>query len=192
MTARYVFEWSNLLVPILTQCQWRDGRRGQDGWGRYTRRRKWYRDAELVEVTPSTEVTPIPTPRLEPIPDGAEPCSPTPLSKSGSNAETLTRQASTTSTVASTEQTLVSNSENTPSLLSDTDAASTKSKRGWFKKKRRSRSRGGSDTAATIATSTSSNFSRRSDEEDVHTPLGHTSREDEWRLSDDIRMQLDI
>lgn len=30
--------------------KWNDGRRGQDGWGRYTRRRKWYRDAELVEV----------------------------------------------------------------------------------------------------------------------------------------------
>lgn len=31
--------------------QWNDGRRGQDGWGRYTRRRKWYRDAELVEIS---------------------------------------------------------------------------------------------------------------------------------------------
>ncbi|KAL9126393.1 MAG: hypothetical protein Q9217_004552 [Psora testacea] len=30
--------------------KWNDGRRGQDGWGRYTRRRKWYRDAELVEI----------------------------------------------------------------------------------------------------------------------------------------------
>ncbi|KAE8551765.1 hypothetical protein TMatcc_001747 [Talaromyces marneffei ATCC 18224] len=29
--------------------KWQDGRRG-DSWGRYTRRRKWYRDAELVEV----------------------------------------------------------------------------------------------------------------------------------------------
>ena len=42
--------------------QWQNGRRGVDGWGRYTRRRKWYRDAELVEVTPSTEITPSPTP----------------------------------------------------------------------------------------------------------------------------------
>ena len=32
--------------------KWNDGRRGQDGWGRYTRRRKWYRDAELVESSP--------------------------------------------------------------------------------------------------------------------------------------------
>ncbi|PWW73618.1 Pex24p-domain-containing protein [Tuber magnatum] len=29
--------------------KWRDGRRGVDGWGKYTRRRKWYRNAELVE-----------------------------------------------------------------------------------------------------------------------------------------------
>ncbi|KAI4290435.1 MAG: hypothetical protein L6R35_000301 [Caloplaca aegaea] len=33
--------------------KWNDGRRGQDGWGRYTRRRKWYRDAELVEIPES-------------------------------------------------------------------------------------------------------------------------------------------
>ncbi|KAK4165629.1 integral peroxisomal membrane peroxin-domain-containing protein [Cladorrhinum sp. PSN259] len=30
--------------------KWQHGRRGQDGWGRWTRRRKWYRDAELVEA----------------------------------------------------------------------------------------------------------------------------------------------
>ena len=43
------------LVRQLTLSQWNDGRRGQDGWGRYTRRRKWYRDAELVEVAPGLE-----------------------------------------------------------------------------------------------------------------------------------------
>ncbi|KAF2488059.1 integral peroxisomal membrane peroxin-domain-containing protein [Neohortaea acidophila] len=36
--------------------KWEDGRR-EDGWSRYTRRRKWLRDAELVEVNPDgTEV----------------------------------------------------------------------------------------------------------------------------------------
>ncbi|KAL8423743.1 hypothetical protein RB596_003817 [Gaeumannomyces avenae] len=30
--------------------KWQNGRRGQDSWGRWTRRRKWYRDAELVEM----------------------------------------------------------------------------------------------------------------------------------------------
>ncbi|KAH8649053.1 integral peroxisomal membrane peroxin-domain-containing protein [Xylariales sp. PMI_506] len=54
--------------------KWNNGRRGQDGWGRWTRRRKWYRDAELVEVdddenlaTPVTEgYTSPPPPELPP------------------------------------------------------------------------------------------------------------------------------
>ncbi|KGO50858.1 hypothetical protein PEX1_053840 [Penicillium expansum] len=32
--------------------KWNEGRRGQDGWDRYTRRRKWYRDAELADLSP--------------------------------------------------------------------------------------------------------------------------------------------
>ncbi|ODH44890.1 hypothetical protein ACO22_00584 [Paracoccidioides brasiliensis] len=46
---------------IYYDSKWSDGRRGKDGWGRYTRRRKWCRDAELVEITPSTESTPPPS-----------------------------------------------------------------------------------------------------------------------------------
>ena len=105
---------------------------------------------------------------------------------------------STASTTTSTDNTLANSSEYAASVTSDTDAASTKSKRGWFKK--RSRSKGGgsmggsgaSDMGVTIASSTSTGASRRSDEDDVHTPLERTAREDEWRLGDDIRMQLDI
>jgi hypothetical protein len=44
--------------------KWNDGRR-DDGWGRYTRRRKWYRDAELVEVNLSEASTVVPTPAKE-------------------------------------------------------------------------------------------------------------------------------
>ncbi|KAI1431038.1 Pex24p-domain-containing protein [Xylaria sp. CBS 124048] len=36
---------------IFYDNKWQNGRRGTDGWGRWTRRRKWYRDAELVEVS---------------------------------------------------------------------------------------------------------------------------------------------
>ena len=49
--------WWTLLPPgdgvTLTYLQWQNGRRGVDGWGKWTRRRKWYRDAELVEVDES-------------------------------------------------------------------------------------------------------------------------------------------
>ncbi|MCJ1402990.1 peroxisome- protein [Xylographa trunciseda] len=44
--------------------KWNDGRR-QDGWGRYTRRRKWYRDAELVDNTQDTETLPTELPASE-------------------------------------------------------------------------------------------------------------------------------
>jgi hypothetical protein len=40
----------NTFVANLFINQWQNGRRGTDGWGRWTRRRKWYRDAELVEI----------------------------------------------------------------------------------------------------------------------------------------------
>lgn len=43
----------NLLLTTNT-TQWNDGRRGQDGWDRYTRRRRWCRDAELIEINSST------------------------------------------------------------------------------------------------------------------------------------------
>ncbi|KAK0615596.1 integral peroxisomal membrane peroxin-domain-containing protein [Bombardia bombarda] len=39
--------------------KWQNGRRGQDGWGRWTRRRKWYRDAELVEADGDVEEPPL-------------------------------------------------------------------------------------------------------------------------------------
>ncbi|KAK8062635.1 integral peroxisomal membrane peroxin [Apiospora hydei] len=42
--------------------KWNNGRRGADGWGRWTRRRKWYRDAELVEVNDETEISGSSTP----------------------------------------------------------------------------------------------------------------------------------
>ncbi|KAF2745506.1 Pex24p-domain-containing protein [Sporormia fimetaria CBS 119925] len=158
---------------------WRDGRRGQDGWGRYTRRRKWYRDAELVEVTPSTEITPMPTPKLDPVADGAEPATPS-----------LKTRLSVSSTVSagSTDK-----DSTTRSTADGADATSTKSRRSWFKKKskQRSPSEQGSDKAVTIASSTSTG-SRRSDEDDVLAPLERTVREEEWRLGDDLRMQLDI
>ncbi|KAI0021734.1 integral peroxisomal membrane peroxin-domain-containing protein [Xylariomycetidae sp. FL0641] len=48
---------------IFYDNKWQNGRRGIDGWGRWTRRRKWYRDAELVEAQDEpTEESPSPTP----------------------------------------------------------------------------------------------------------------------------------
>ncbi|KAI1827080.1 integral peroxisomal membrane peroxin-domain-containing protein [Xylaria intraflava] len=45
---------------IFYDNKWQNGRRGIDGWGRWTRRRKWYRDAELVEVPEDDSPSPPP------------------------------------------------------------------------------------------------------------------------------------
>ncbi|KAI1497938.1 integral peroxisomal membrane peroxin-domain-containing protein [Biscogniauxia marginata] len=74
---------------IFYDNKWQGGRRGSDGWGRWTRRRKWYRDAELVE---RVDEAPSPTPP-------ALPARPPPVSNhshtalSSSNAEASTSDA---------------------------------------------------------------------------------------------------
>lgn len=158
--------------------KWRDGRRGQDGWGRYTRRRKWYRDAELVEATLSTEVTPVPTPRHNPADDSTE-----------LTPNLLALLSPHPSTESNTEPTLVDVQDAT-SVASDADASSVKSKRSWFTRKRAG-STEGSGSHITV-TSTGSNMSRRSQEDDLQSPIQQIGREDEWRLGDDIRQHLDI
>lgn len=59
--------FGNWSEPVLISLQWQNGRRGVDGWGKWTRRRKWYRDAELVEVDDSQvpqELEATPGPRI--------------------------------------------------------------------------------------------------------------------------------
>lgn len=51
----YARTWDERNIANVLPYQWNNGRRGADGWGRWTRRRKWYRDAELVEVNPEAE-----------------------------------------------------------------------------------------------------------------------------------------
>ncbi|KAI1348551.1 integral peroxisomal membrane peroxin-domain-containing protein [Xylaria sp. FL0043] len=69
---------------IFYDSKWQNGRRGIDGWGRWTRRRKWYRDAELVEVSededlpspPPPELPARPRPAASSVPDTTESSAP--------------------------------------------------------------------------------------------------------------------
>ena len=111
--------------------KWNDGRRDVDSWGRYTRRRKWYRDAELVEVTPSTEITPSPTPNPQTNPDQAM------LSEVEDEKGSAGRGKISTPSVTST---------------TDEDANSVKSKKqGWFAKKERRQSADSSDKKSSLS-----------------------------------------
>ncbi|KAJ9649519.1 hypothetical protein H2201_006176 [Coniosporium apollinis] len=142
--------------------KWRDGRRGQDGWGRYTRRRKWYRDAELVEVTPSAEITPAPTPK--PVSAGDEALS-----------------------EADTAHTDGPPPEYTESVEDDQDTNSTKArKRRWFRRT----SKPTSEKSGTAGSVASVSLSARDDEEDVHTPFRFRERESDWGMGDEARMDL--
>ena len=140
----------------------------------------------------------MPTPKLDPVADHVEPARPSPKPSSNVTAETASGQTSLEPARPSTAETAsgqTSLEPARPSKRRDTDAASTQSRRSWFKKKAKDPSRKedtGSDKAVTIASSSSTERSRRSDEDDIVSPLEMTARDDEWRLTDDIRMQLDL
>ena len=112
--------------------KWNDGKRDVDSWGRYTRRRKWYRDAELVEITPSTEVTPSPTPNPQANPDQAV--------QSEAEEEGKSR--------IPTQMDLAGKDGS-----KDEDSASVKArKKRWFGKNERRSSNGSSDKKSSLST----------------------------------------
>lgn len=151
-----------LIASFLTTCKWHDGRRGRDGWGRYTRRRKWCRDAELVEVTPSTETTPSPTPALVPS-DGDD--------AFAESTATIIGSGAASSTTAIEDET-------------DGSIAGSKSRKRWFRRS--------SNTASQkSATGSGSSLKSYPDEDDVYRPsLSSSSREDSWGLGEDASMQM--
>lgn len=141
--------------------KWRDGRRGKDGWGRYTRRRKWCRDAELVEITPSTEVTPSPTPKLQP--ESA-------VEGHGEDSD-------------ETEQANGKLGSSSAVDLKDDSSSSQSRRKYWFRRS--------SQPPSEKSTLNSSSSTRFDDEEDeVHTQYQQREQREVWGLSDDAQMEL--
>lgn len=131
--------------------RWNDGKKS-DGWGRYTRRRKWYRDAELVEVTPSTEITPSGSPEVS---DTEE----TKIRKAREYAKGVSSPVSP------------SKSETTPTMAvgdfekeDDSNSMKARKRNGWFSKRERSDSKSSKNTAHFSSTS---DRSRDGPEDDV-------------------------
>ena len=143
-----------------------DGRRGQDGWGRYTRRRKWYRDAELVETSGDSEqqqqrmdgsTNTINTTTISQQPTRAEPMSPP------------------TTPVAATRE--------------GDNASQTRKRGSWFRTSRTSTlSGGGSGDFSGSERSTL----RGTEEEDVaELPPGSKEQQArDWEIDDDVKMGL--
>ncbi|KAI9820171.1 MAG: peroxisome- protein [Pycnora praestabilis] len=144
--------------------KWHDGKRGQDSWGRYTRRRKWYRDAELVEVTPSTEITPNPTPNPTSNPAAD-------LSENDDHSKTNGPPPDYSESTGNDE---------------GVETGSMKSqKRGWFKKG----SKG--STAASVTSNGTAELQSGDDNDNDHPNVHqHHERENDWGLGDEARMGL--
>ncbi|KZF22880.1 Pex24p-domain-containing protein [Xylona heveae TC161] len=142
--------------------KWHDGRRGQDGWGRYTRRRKWYRDAELVETSPGD--------------NSNEPASKVP-SQASKGAESASEDGK-----GSNEILMDAN----PAQKGDDGTIESRSrKKGWFR-----RSSKGSTTSDGKAASGASVALSDTNEDDHHDIHQEPTREVDWGVGDDARMGL--
>jgi hypothetical protein len=151
--------------------KWRDGRRGQDGWGRYTRRRKWLRDAELVDVTPAAEEA---TPRRPSLQRNHGSNLTAQLGNAAqSTTPTLTNPSSTTTTTTST-------------ATNDTTSPSSSYKRSsWIRERATS-------GASSSNKSESTRLSRLAGHADDVVPPVMRLKSDgaDWGLGDDVSMGL--
>lgn len=188
--------------------KWNDGKRDADSWGRYTRRRKWYRDAELVEVTSSTEVTPNLTPNEAAALSEAEGGEdrdthsnskrPTPSrdpshQKAASASASVGLQPAAAAAAAGGVPGDVQNeNENTVDPDSASSRAASHKRKSWFKKTS-NRERRDSKSSSVGKKSLDSSVSVRTDPEDDHLDRWK-SREDEggrtFRLGEDAVMGL--
>jgi len=165
--------------------RWEDGRK-EDGWGRYTRRRKWFRDAELVEATPSTDPSPSGTPDRQVSDTEDEKVKRAKDFAKGVGAATTTSEKTPASSDDLSNGGQKANDDNT----SVAKSATSKKSGGWFSKRERSGSKSSSGKN-TGQFSTRSDRSREGPEEDVHDKWrdntgGHRS----FSVQEDVAMSL--
>lgn len=152
------------LRVLIFLFKWRDGKRGQDTWGRYTRRRKWYRDAELVE---SSEITP----RLSPSP---------------STVALSSTSDATTAVDPPPEYSEVAKDGTTASDTASISTTASAKKRRWFRNaaKNQSKTSVDLDGAASVTGSVGN-------EDEQHESLRHRQERDgDWGVGDDAEMGL--
>ncbi|KKA30652.1 hypothetical protein TD95_004615 [Thielaviopsis punctulata] len=198
--------------------KWQNGKRGEDGWTRWTRRRKWYRDAELVD-TETPNLSAASTAKPSPIQKRPSPLSQRPSSSSSSGRFKPTMQGYSTidekmiSPLApepATSSSSCSHSTSPSSIMlnqrppsQDTDSASllSTSSRSFFKPstlKRRAeqrQSRGLATAAAGVSGETGNDArSETGSLLGVQTELeiqGHNKESHAWGIGDEANMALD-
>lgn len=167
--------------------RWDDGRR-EDGWGRYTRRRKWYRDAELVEATTSAEATPVELPaqpmRTQPIRDTEEEKT-TKAKEAGSSDDTPTAAPSTTSPI----DVPGAGGAKAGDGSNGSKSSAPKKSSGWFSKRERSDSKSSSGRN-TGQFSARSDRSRDGPEDDVHDQWREPPPHRTFSVQEEVAMRL--
>ncbi|KIW19562.1 hypothetical protein PV08_00135 [Exophiala spinifera] len=165
--------------------RWEEGKK-EDGWGRYTRRRKWYRDAELVEATPSMDVSPLASPNPQ-LSDTEE--EKVRRAKEFAKGIGASADAPEKPPISSNDQGNRVPKAGDDAAMSIKSATSKKSG-GWFSKRERSDSKSSSGKN-TGQFSTRSDRSRDGPEDDIHdrwqdTTVPHRG----FSVSEDLAMSL--
>ena len=163
--------------------RWEDGNR-DDGWGRYTRRRKWYRDAELVEATPSIEHTPIVTP-AHPLSDTEE----EKVKKARDFAKGLADSQATIKELTPIDPKATAHEPKPDDASSTTKSVATKKSGGWFSKRDRSDSKSSSGKN-TGQFSTGSTRSRDGPEDDTLDKWRDGAGHRAFSVQEDVAMSL--
>lgn len=191
---------------LYSDTKWRYPRRGQDGWGKYTRRRKWVREAELVDVDPddpsyleqqeryeaihgSWDSEPASVTRLEEKPPALPP-RPGGLQIAKANGSANTTPAATPSKLKPSDASLIASGTSTP--------IGSPPKRGWFGR-RRTESKA-SATASELdekdkdVASSVANERETDDDDDGYIPLHLRGRqgavEADWGVGEDVGLSL--
>ncbi|KAI2627649.1 Pex24p-domain-containing protein [Hypoxylon sp. NC1633] len=169
---------------IFYDNKWQNGRRGSDGWGRWTRRRKWYRDAELVEVSdgpaspPPPELParprPVPTPSSEKVDVSILPTSSPEISTDSGSIKNGSKEEDDAVSVLSTSSKSARFKSSGPSLRRRTTGGTHRSRR--------------TSEAASL---------RSNDDEGSLTPAleleiqGHWKDQGQWGIGDEAQMGLE-
>ncbi|KAI1429654.1 integral peroxisomal membrane peroxin-domain-containing protein [Xylaria sp. FL1777] len=169
---------------IFYDNKWQNGRRGIDGWGRWTRRRKWYRDAELVEVLEDDLPSPSPPPP-------ALPARPQPTVSSAPETTDSSALLSSSAPETTVSEDKMKREDDTASLLS----TSSKSARFRFPspslRRRTTSGTQHSRRASEVASVRSNDDDSTLDpalELEIH---GHQRDLGQWGIGDDAQMGLE-
>lgn len=169
---------------LTLSLQWQNGRRGSDGWGRWTRRRKWYRDAELVEVADDDDESPSQTPP-------ALPARPQPAPSSSPNGPNLGTHSASVLDVSNIEE-KTKGEDDAVSILS----TSSKSTRFRFPGPLLRRRSGGTTQQRPRRTSEATSLRSNDDDSTLDPALeleiqGHQRDQGQWGIGDDAQMGLE-